>query len=104
MIYFTELEKLPTYDAKGEYLGHLVDLAIDPSQNSLRVAYYFVMTPKKKQVCIAHEQVSTISVRAVQTSVSAEAIYCSPPYVPLPRYPGRRLRQPRFRRVFAPVG
>lgn len=79
MIYFTELEKLPTYDAKGEYLGHLVDLAIDPSQNSLRVAYYFVMTPKKKQVCIAHEQVSTISVRAVQTSVSAEAIYCSPP-------------------------
>jgi len=35
MIYFTELENLPTHDAKGEYLGTLVDLAINPSQNSV---------------------------------------------------------------------
>ena len=42
MIYFTELENLPTYDAKGEYLGKLIDLGIDPSQNALRVASYLV--------------------------------------------------------------
>ena len=56
---------------KGEYLGRLVDLAINPSQNSFQVAYFFVMTPEKKLMCIAHEQISTISVRAVQTSVPA---------------------------------
>ena len=48
MIFFTELENLPTHDAKGEYLGHLVDLAIHSSQNSFQVAYFLVRTPKKK--------------------------------------------------------
>jgi len=79
MIFFTELENLPTYDAKGEYLGRLVDLAINPSQNSFQVAYYYVMTPKKQLMCIAREQISTISVRALQTSVSAVEIRCSAP-------------------------
>jgi magnesium transporter len=79
MIFFTELENLPAHDAKGEYLGHLVDLAINPSQNSSRVAYFYVMTPKKQLMCIAHEQISTISVRAVQTSVPAQVIGCSTP-------------------------
>jgi flagellar motility protein MotE (MotC chaperone)/sporulation protein YlmC with PRC-barrel domain len=74
MIYFTELENLPTHDARGEYLGHLVDLAINPSQNSFQVAYFFVMTPKKILLCIPHDQVSTISVRAVQTSMPADQI------------------------------
>lgn len=79
MIFYTELENLPTYDAKGEYLGHLVDLAIDPSQNSLQVAYYFLKTAKKELMCIAHDQISSISVRAAQTSVPAEQIRCSAP-------------------------
>jgi magnesium transporter len=74
MIYFTELENLPTHDAKGEYLGHLVDLGINPSQNSFLVDYFFVMTPKKKLLCITREQISSISVRAVQTSVPADQI------------------------------
>jgi magnesium transporter len=69
MIFFTELENLPAYDAKGEYLGHLVDLAINPSQNSSQIAYFYVMTPKKNLICIACEQISTISVRAAQTNV-----------------------------------
>jgi magnesium transporter len=79
MIYFTELENLPAHDAKGEYIGHLVDLAINPSQNSLQVAYFYVMTPKKELKCIAREQISTISVRAVQTSIPAQEIGCSRP-------------------------
>jgi CBS domain-containing protein/sporulation protein YlmC with PRC-barrel domain len=79
MIYFSELENLQTYDAKGEYLGRLVDLAINPSQNSFQVAYFFVMTQKKNVLCIAREQISTISVRAAQTSVPASEICCSAP-------------------------
>ncbi|HYK88261.1 MAG TPA: CBS domain-containing protein [Acidobacteriota bacterium] len=79
MIYFSELENLPTYDARGEYLGHLVDLAINPSQNALLVVCYIVRTPKKQIRCIGREQISTISVRAVQTSVSAEEIPDSAP-------------------------
>jgi len=79
MIYFTELENLPTHDAKGEYLGHLVDLAINPSQNSFQVAYFYVMTPKKALMCIPREQISTISVRAAQTSVPAADIRCAVP-------------------------
>jgi magnesium transporter len=79
MIYFTELENLPTHDAKGEYLGRLVDLGINPSQNSFIVDYFSVMTPKKEIICIAREQISTISVRAIQTSVPAGEVFCSPP-------------------------
>ena len=79
MIYFSELENLPTHDATGEYLGRLVDLAINPSQNSLQVALYLVRTPKKKLLCISREQISTISVRAAQTSVPAAEVRCSAP-------------------------
>ena len=79
MIYFSELENLQTYDAKGEYLGRLVDLAINPSQNSFQVAYFFVMTQKKNVLCIAREQISTISVRAIQTSAPAGEFSCSVP-------------------------
>jgi magnesium transporter len=79
MIYFTELENLPAYDAKGEYLGRVVDLGINPSHNSLLVAYFFVITPKKKVMCIPREQISTISVRAAQTSVPADEISCAAP-------------------------
>jgi magnesium transporter len=74
MIYFTELENLPTYDAKGEYLGHLIDLGINPSQSSFLVEYFSVLTPKKKVLLIPREQISTISVRATQTSVPADEI------------------------------
>jgi magnesium transporter len=56
-----------------------VDLAINPSQNSFQVACFFVMTPKKKLMCIPHEQISTISVRAIQTSAPAEEIRDSTP-------------------------
>jgi flagellar motility protein MotE (MotC chaperone)/sporulation protein YlmC with PRC-barrel domain len=79
MIYFTELENLPVYDAKGEYIGRLADLAINPSQNSFQVAYFYVTTPEKKLRCVASDQVSTISVRAVQTGVSTDVIGSSAP-------------------------
>jgi CBS domain-containing protein/sporulation protein YlmC with PRC-barrel domain len=74
MIYFTELENLPTYDAKGEYVGRLVDLGVNPSQDSLRVACYLVRTLKDSVLCISHEQIQSISVRAAQTKVTADQI------------------------------
>jgi magnesium transporter len=79
MIYFTELENLPAHDAKGEYLGRLVDLAINPSQNPLQVDTYIVKTPRKQLLAIGHKQISSISVRAAQTSVPAAELKLSTP-------------------------
>ncbi|HEV2495803.1 MAG TPA: CBS domain-containing protein [Terriglobia bacterium] len=79
MIYFTELQNIPAYDAKGDYLGRLVDLAVDPSQNALRVAAYHVKTPNKRLVCITYDQIQSISVRQIQTSVPASNIRCYAP-------------------------
>jgi len=69
MIHFTELENLPTYTANGEYIGRLIDLAINPSKNPLLIETYLVQTPAKKLVCIDRKQISTISVTSSQTSV-----------------------------------
>ncbi|MBI1941419.1 MAG: magnesium transporter, partial [Acidobacteria bacterium] len=74
MIYFTEIQNLPTFDAKGEYLGRVVDLGVDPSQNSLRVAAFLVKSPKSNLRCISYEQIQSISVRAVQTACPAQEI------------------------------
>lgn len=79
MIYFTELQNLPMYGVKGEYLGRLEDMCVDPSQNPTRVASYLVRTPKKKIQCITHEQIQSISVRAGQTSVTREEVRCYAP-------------------------
>ncbi len=76
MIFFTELENLATYDPKGEFLGRLVDLGIDPNQNPLQVAAYMVETPKKELLCITFEQIQSISVRALHTSVATAEIRC----------------------------
>ena len=79
MIYFTELQNLSTYDVKGDYLGELQDLCVDPSQNALRVASFLVRTPKKTVLCITHEQIQSVSVRAAQTSVPKEEVRCYAP-------------------------
>ncbi len=79
MIYFTELENLPVYDVKGEYLGRLMDLVVDPSRNSVRVASYLVRAPGKRALCITHEQIQSLSVRACQTTVPAKDIRCYSP-------------------------
>jgi magnesium transporter len=79
MIYFTELQNLPMYGVKGEYLGRLEDMCVDPSQNPTRVASYLVRTPKKNIQCITHEQIQSISVRAGQTSVTREEVRCYAP-------------------------
>ncbi len=76
MIYFTEIENLPAFDAKGNDLGRLVDVGVDPSQNSLRVAAFIVKTPRKDTLCITHEQIQSISVRAVVTTCLAGEIRC----------------------------
>ena len=74
MIYFTELDNLPTFDARGEYMGRLTDLAVNPSENSLQVAAYLVKPPTKSTLCISHEQIQSVSVRAAQTRVAADQI------------------------------
>ena len=79
MIYFTELEHLPVYGVKGEYLGKLEDLCVSPGQNSLRVASYLVKSPKKVLICITHEQMQSLSVRAGQTSVPRDELRCYAP-------------------------
>ena len=79
MIYFTELQNLPMYGVKGEYLGRLEDMCVDPSQNPTRVAAYLVRTPKRRIQCITHEQIQSISVRAGQTSVTREEVRCYAP-------------------------
>jgi len=79
MIYFSELENLPTYDAKGAYLGHLVDLCINPSGNPLLVAFYLIKNPGGQVLCIGHEHFPSITVRAAQTSVLRGEIAASAP-------------------------
>lgn len=79
MIFFTELENLPMFDVKGEFIGRLTDLGVDPSQNALRVSAYLVKTPKKGLLCITYEQVQSISVRSIQTRVPAADVLCYAP-------------------------
>lgn len=79
MIYFTELQNLPMYGAKGEFLGQLEDLCVDPGQKTARVASYLVRTPQKMLQCITYSQVQSISVRAGQTNVARDDIRCYAP-------------------------
>ena len=79
MIYFTELEHLPIYGVKGEYLGQLEDLCVATAQNSLRVASYLIKSPKKGIICVTHEQMQSLSVRAGQTSVPRDELRCYSP-------------------------
>ena len=79
MIYFTELQHTDAFDVNGEYLGRLVDLCVDPSQNSLLVASYLVEAPDKRKLCITHQQMQSISIRQIQTSAPASQIRCYAP-------------------------
>ncbi|MCL5006091.1 MAG: CBS domain-containing protein [Acidobacteria bacterium] len=79
MIYFTEIQNLPAYDVRGAYLGRIIDLGIDPSQNALRVAAYLVQTRDKNLVYITRDQLQSISVRAAQTSVTRSEVYSNKP-------------------------
>ncbi len=76
MIYFTELQNLPMYGVKGEFLGKLVDLCVDPGNKGARVASYLVQTPHKGLQCITYTQIQSISVRAGQTNVGRDDIRC----------------------------
>ncbi|PYV14425.1 MAG: magnesium transporter [Acidobacteria bacterium] len=79
MIYFTELDHAPVFDAKGELLGHLSDMAVNPAREPLRVSAYLVKTPKKNMLHLSYEQVQSISIQQIQTSVPAESVE---PYAP----------------------
>ncbi|MGA2982441.1 MAG: CBS domain-containing protein [Terriglobia bacterium] len=79
MIYFTELQNLPFYGIKGEFLGELEDMCVDPGHKAARVATYLVRTPQKKLQCIAYAQIQSISVRAGQTNVPRDEVRCYAP-------------------------
>ena len=79
MIYFTELQNLPMYGVKGEFLGSLEDLCVDPAQHAGRVASYLVRTRQKTLQCISYTQIQSISVRAGQTNVARDEIRCYAP-------------------------
>ncbi len=79
MIYFTELQDLPFYGVKGEFLGELEDLCVDPGHKAARVASYLVRTPHKGIQCITYSQIQSISVRAGQTNVPRGEVRCYAP-------------------------
>jgi CBS domain-containing protein/sporulation protein YlmC with PRC-barrel domain len=79
MIYFTELQDLPFYGVKGEFLGELVDLCVDPTHHAGHVASYLVRTPQKTLRCISYTQIQSISVRAGQTNVTRDEVRCYAP-------------------------
>ncbi len=79
MIFFTELQYTPAYDVNGEYLGRLEDLCVDPSHNTLLVSSYLIWGQAKQMLCVTHEQMQSISIRQIQTSVSAKDIRCYAP-------------------------
>ena len=74
MIHFTELDRLPTYDVKGHFIGVIDDLLVDPVHSSLRVQSYLIRTPKHELLEVAHEQMQAISALSAQTSVLAQDI------------------------------
>ena len=80
MIYFTEIQNLPVFDAKGDYLGRVADLVVNPSQNSLLVSAYRVKAPKKKVLWLTHGQIQSVSVRAVQTTLREDDVDVHPPH------------------------
>ncbi len=79
MIFFTELQHLPTFDPRGEYLGRLVDLGVDPNQNALRIAVFLIKTPQKKFLSVTSKQMQSISIRSAHTAVAQEQIRCCAP-------------------------
>lgn len=79
MIYFTELANLPVFDTKGDYQGRLTDVFVNPGQNALLVAVYQVKTPQKRTVWLLHDQVQSVSVRAVQGGMPSPSISPQPP-------------------------
>lgn len=76
MIYFTELQNLPMYGVRGEFLGKLEDLCVDPASNPARVSSYLIRTRQKALQCVTYTQIQSISVRAGMTNVRRDEIRC----------------------------
>jgi CBS domain-containing protein/sporulation protein YlmC with PRC-barrel domain len=78
MIHFTELDRLPTYDVKGNFIGLMSDLLVDPERQSLRVESYLIRSPAGRVLEVAHEQMRSISMRSAQTSALSAEIQDAP--------------------------
>jgi sporulation protein YlmC with PRC-barrel domain/CBS domain-containing protein len=81
MIFFTELDRLPVHGIKGEYLGRLVDLGINPSLDPLMVTTYIVKSLRGELFELTHEQIPSLSVHSVQTRLTRTEIR---PHSPAP--------------------
>jgi magnesium transporter len=79
VIFFTELQNLPAYDVKGNDLGTLVDLGLDPNNRPFHVSAYLFKSPGGNFLCGTHDQIQSISVRAIQTRVPVDEVRCYMP-------------------------
>ncbi len=79
MIYFTEIEGVPVFDAFGEYVGKVVEICIDPEDVRHRVAFYIARSIDGRLVSIPYVQIQSLSVQSIHTNTPAAEI---PAYTP----------------------
>ena len=78
MIHFTELDRLPTYDVKGNLIGLMADLLVDPERQSRRFESYLIKSPTRQLLEVTHAQMQSISMRSAQTSVLCADVHPAP--------------------------
>ena len=79
MIYFTEIEGVPVFDAFGVFVGRIVEVCIDPEDAPHRVAHFIAKADPRRWVSIPYARVQSLSVRAIHTNMTAAEIT---PYSP----------------------
>ncbi len=79
MIYFTEIDGAPVFDSFSEYIGKVEEICIDPKDVRHRVAFYIARGSDGKLVSIPHDQIQSVSVKSIHTSIPIINI---PPYIP----------------------
>ncbi len=79
MIYFTEIEGVPVFDAFGEYVGKVEEICIDPEDVRHRVAFYIARSFDGRLVSIPYAQIQSLSVQSIHTNTPTAEI---PGYTP----------------------
>ena len=74
MIYFTEIEGVPVFDAFGVFVGRIVEVCIDPEDAPHRVAYFIAKADRRQLVSIPYARVQSLSVQAIHTNIPAVEI------------------------------
>ena len=79
MIYFTEIEGVPVFDAFGEYVGKVEEICIDPEDVRHRVAFYIARSFDGRRVSIPYAQIQSLSIQSIHTNSPTSEI---PGYTP----------------------